>query len=72
MEERNEVSEAHPYIVEQLKAELLAERENIWSVDHGSDKACRQTAHELYGGFFGPWKELDDDFDDVTIEIIQK
>ena len=72
MEERNEVSEAYPDVVEQMKAELLAERENIWSVDHGSDKACRTTAHELYGGFFGPWKELDDDFDDVTIEIIQK
>ena len=46
MEERNEVCEAHPYIVEQMREELQAAAETIWSVPHGNDKACRRTAHE--------------------------
>jgi hypothetical protein len=31
----------------------------IWSTDHKNDPACHPFGYSHYGGFYGPWKELD-------------
>ena len=31
----------------------------IWSTQHGNDPTCHAFCEKHYGGFYGPWKELD-------------
>jgi hypothetical protein len=38
--------------------ELDKQAATIWGVSHKNDPACKVAANELYGGFYGPWKEL--------------
>ena len=58
MEERNELSKEFPDIVEQLREEMERESLKIWTAPHGMDLKCDRAAFLLYGGYYGPWKEL--------------
>lgn len=58
MEERNELSREFPDIVEQLREEMERESLKIWTAPHGIDLQCDRAAILLYGGYYGPWKEL--------------
>ena len=58
MEERNELSKEFPDIVEQLREEMERESLKIWTAPHGIDLQCDRAAFLLYGGYYGPWKEL--------------
>ena len=42
--------------VMQQMEELTA---TIWSTQHGNDPTCHAFCEKHYGGFYGPWKELD-------------
>ena len=66
--EKHEISAEHPDIVSGLQILLDQEASTIWSQPHGNDPKCRETAWSRYGGFFGPWLELDDDHDDTVIK----
>lgn len=59
LEEYHEVSAEHPDIVTEMKAELARQAATIWSTSHRKDPACEAAAHDVWGGYFGPWKELD-------------
>lgn len=56
--EQNECSADHPDLVAQLRKELLKQRQTIWGVSHKNDPACKPTAYNKYGGFYGPFKEV--------------
>eukprot|EP00505_MAST-04D_sp_SCG-Rhode-Island_P000595 Stramenopile-MAST_4_protein_595 len=58
IEERHEVSAQYPEVVERLKKEMAIAEQSIWSANHRVDPACDKAAHDIYGGFYGPWKEL--------------
>merc|ERR1711988_1721918 len=57
--EKFEISQQHPEVVDLLHAELEKQAATIWEVPHAEDPLCRKTASALYGGFLGPWAELD-------------
>ena len=57
--EQHECSADHPEIVTMMKALLAREAKTIWSVSHKNAPGCRQAAEARYGGFYGPWEELD-------------
>jgi len=56
--EHHEVSAANPDVVAAMKAELQKQAKTIWSTSHKTDSACKEAARSIYGGFYGPWKEL--------------
>eukprot|EP00403_Amphidinium_massartii_P007749 CAMPEP_0178383854 /NCGR_PEP_ID=MMETSP0689_2-20121128/7215_1 /TAXON_ID=160604 /ORGANISM="Amphidinium massartii, Strain CS-259" /LENGTH=611 /DNA_ID=CAMNT_0020004085 /DNA_START=85 /DNA_END=1920 /DNA_ORIENTATION=+ len=56
--EREEVSLLHMDVVRELRRELNWQAESIWEVDHTDDPVCRDVAQSLYGGFYGPFKEV--------------
>lgn len=56
--EQFEVGEKHPAKVAQMKAELNRQAETIWSTTHKPDPACKSAADVLYGGFYGPFQEV--------------
>jgi arylsulfatase A-like enzyme len=58
IEERNEVSALYPDVVRRLKQEMEEAEKSVWSAAHRIDPECNEAAHKLYGGFYGPWKEL--------------
>ena len=58
-EEHHEVSAANPDVVATMKAELEKQAKTIYSVPHTNDPACNKAAHERWGGFYGPWLELE-------------
>jgi arylsulfatase I/J len=58
MEEHHEVSADYPAVVKMMSSELDKQAATIWGVSHKNDPACKVAANELYGGFYGPWKEL--------------
>jgi arylsulfatase I/J len=58
--EEHEVSEQFPDIVQNLKAELSKQVATVWETSHKKDNACDVAAHSLYGGYYGPWKEVGD------------
>ena len=58
IEERHEVSAQYPDVVERLKKEMAIAEQSIWSANHRVDPACDKAAHDIYGGFYGPWKEI--------------
>lgn len=60
-EERYEVSAEYPDVVDQLMQEMKIAEQSIWRAPHGKDPECKKAARELYGGFYGPWKELEID-----------
>ena len=64
--EKHEISSEYPDIVLALQNMLDQEASTIWSQPHGNDPKCRETAWSRYGGFFGPWLELDDDDGDAV------
>jgi arylsulfatase I/J len=57
--ERDEVSAQHPDIVASMAAELEQQAKTIWSQSHKQSPACQKAAQEIYGGFYGPFKEID-------------
>eukprot|EP00055_Hartaetosiga_balthica_P003234 m.7069 g.7069 ORF g.7069 m.7069 type:complete len:553 (+) comp2699_c0_seq1:7-1665(+) len=58
--ERNDLSAQNPQQLESM-LELLANlSKTIWPNDPGNvDPRCAEAAQNLYGGFYGPWMELD-------------
>lgn len=58
--EMNEVSAENPDVVETMRAELELQAASIWATSHKKDPACNVAAHSLYGGYYGPWKEVGD------------
>lgn len=56
--ESEEVSAKYPDVVTELAAEMKRQAATIWSQPHGNDPACVTTAKNLYGGYYGPWKEI--------------
>ena len=38
---------------------LARPQATIWSTSHTNDPACRPFGYSHYGGFYGPWKELE-------------
>jgi len=56
--EMNELSAEKPDVVETMRAELHRQAATIWSTSHKKDPACNAAAHSLYGGYYGPWKEV--------------
>ena len=59
-EERNECSAANPEVAAHMDAELKRQAAGMWNQPHPNDPACKKAAYELYGGFYGPWLELED------------
>lgn len=57
--EKDEVSEAHPDVVAHMKVEMEKRAAHIWSTSHHNDPACKKAAWDRYGGFYGPWKEVE-------------
>ena len=57
--EQYEVSAQHPDVVAKLSAELDRQAATIYTVSHKNDPACTKAAWDRWGGFYGPWKELD-------------
>eukprot|EP00927_Polykrikos_kofoidii_P070735 TRINITY_DN6712_c0_g1_i5.p1 TRINITY_DN6712_c0_g1~~TRINITY_DN6712_c0_g1_i5.p1 ORF type:complete len:592 (-),score=67.00 TRINITY_DN6712_c0_g1_i5:153-1832(-) len=58
--EHDEVSGRHPSVVFRMAKELDRQAAGIWSTHHKIDPKCKETAHSLYGGFYGPWMEIED------------
>jgi len=56
--EMNELSAENPDVAETMRAELHRQAATIWSTSHKKDPACNAAAHSLYGGYYGPWKEV--------------
>merc|ERR1712227_1067369 len=51
-------SAANPDVVTMMKAEMQKQAATIWSTSHSNDPGCKAAAETVYGGFYGPWKEL--------------
>merc|ERR1712232_565194 len=56
--ESNEVSAAHPEIVASMRKEMDRQAKTVWKAPRREDPACREAARSMYGGFYGPWKEV--------------
>lgn len=56
--EVNEVSVQNPDVVETMQAELQRQAATIWSTSHKNDPQCNAAVQSLYGGYYGPWKEI--------------
>jgi hypothetical protein len=56
--EHHEVSAKHPELVAKLAQELDLQAATIWSVKHEIDPQCRVFAVAHWGGFLGPWREV--------------
>jgi len=56
--EDHEVSSTHPDVVAFMKAELHRQAKSAWSTSHTADPACKTTAYQRYGGFYGPFQEI--------------
>jgi arylsulfatase I/J len=57
--EQLEVSAQHPELVSAMKAEMMKQAKTIWSTSHKVDPACKRAVTELYGGFYGPFQEVE-------------
>jgi arylsulfatase I/J len=57
--EHTEVSAHNADVVAIMQAELKRQAATIWSVSHQLDPKCNAAAYSLYGGFYGPWKEVE-------------
>jgi arylsulfatase A-like enzyme len=59
--EQEEVAAANPAVVEQMMERMEELTATIWSPEggHGNDPKCHSFCEEHYGGFYGPWKELE-------------
>ncbi|KAJ8613034.1 hypothetical protein CTAYLR_004065 [Chrysophaeum taylorii] len=55
--EEHDVVDDNADLVDDLRAELAVQVEAIFTVDHSDDPACLTAARDLYGGFYGPWKD---------------
>ena len=66
-EERHDVSATHPHVVEAMKEQMREEEKGIWN-----DPQCNKAARKLYGGFYGPWKELEGsvDLEELIYEVL--
>jgi arylsulfatase A-like enzyme len=56
--EEHEVSTSHPDVVDSMRRLMEDEVATIWSQPHHVDPQCAAAAHDLYGNFYGPWKEV--------------
>ena len=56
--EQHEVSAQYPDIVKQMQTLMAEQVKGIWSTTHTDDPACKQAAADIYGGFYGPWRNL--------------
>ena len=54
-----QVSAEYAEVAARLSRELDAQAASIWKVEHKEDPACRPFAATHWGGFLGPWKEVD-------------
>eukprot|EP00049_Salpingoeca_infusionum_P001522 m.48939 g.48939 ORF g.48939 m.48939 type:complete len:549 (+) comp11071_c0_seq2:65-1711(+) len=58
--ERNDVAAENPQLISQLIAKMANMSKSIFPHPLGpKDPVCAQTAETKYGGFYGPWLELD-------------
>jgi hypothetical protein len=57
--EQHEVSAKFPEVVASMMKKMTELAATIWSTDHKNDPACHPFGYSHYGGFYGPWKELD-------------
>eukprot|EP00931_Biecheleriopsis_adriatica_P120159 TRINITY_DN95289_c0_g1_i1.p1 TRINITY_DN95289_c0_g1~~TRINITY_DN95289_c0_g1_i1.p1 ORF type:complete len:557 (+),score=80.74 TRINITY_DN95289_c0_g1_i1:33-1703(+) len=57
--EYNEVSFHFPGVVKHMRAELKKEAKTMWRTSHPTDPTCKKAAYELYGGFYGPFQEVE-------------
>lgn len=58
--ETDEISHKHPQVVEWLQKELETRSKTIWSRHHSWERAeCDRAVEELYGGFYGPFREVE-------------
>ena len=57
--EQHEVSAANPAVVARMIGTMEQLAATIWSASHGNDPLCHGFCERHYGGFYGPWKELD-------------
>lgn len=60
--EQREVSSEHPDVVASMSKELERQAADMWETSHQEDPACDLAAFSLYGGFYGPCKELESAF----------
>eukprot|EP00041_Stephanoeca_diplocostata_P025711 m.678611 g.678611 ORF g.678611 m.678611 type:complete len:276 (+) comp22807_c0_seq3:1121-1948(+) len=58
MTEHKDVIDENPQIVPFLQNLMDTEAATIFSVSHSQDPACKTTAYDKYGGFYGPFKEV--------------
>eukprot|EP00929_Paragymnodinium_shiwhaense_P048483 TRINITY_DN24505_c0_g1_i1.p1 TRINITY_DN24505_c0_g1~~TRINITY_DN24505_c0_g1_i1.p1 ORF type:complete len:449 (-),score=76.09 TRINITY_DN24505_c0_g1_i1:212-1558(-) len=56
--EFHEVSAQHPEIAAAMQKEMEKRAKTIWTAPRKEDPKCRETAFNVYGGFYGPWKEI--------------
>merc|ERR1712007_189255 len=68
--EENEVSSEHPDVVARMQKELELQAKTIWETDHFESPQCKQTAFNLYGGFYGPWLEVDYREMDYVVNVV--
>jgi arylsulfatase I/J len=57
--EQREVSSEHPDVTTSMSQELRRQAAGMWQTSHKEDPACEVAAFSLYGGFYGPWKEVE-------------
>lgn len=59
--EHEDVASQYPARVKSMSARLAELTKTIWQPAHEkNDPACMATAQSKYGGFYGPWMELDE------------
>uniref|UniRef100_A0A7S2TR55 Sulfatase N-terminal domain-containing protein n=1 Tax=Lotharella oceanica TaxID=641309 RepID=A0A7S2TR55_9EUKA len=57
--EHQDVAKEHPEVVQALVARLDELKTAIVTKDMTTDPQCREAAFARYGGWYGPWLELD-------------
>ena len=57
--ELRECSEQNPKVVQMMQEIMTREIKTIWSTSHKNAQECMTTAYQKYGGFYGPWEEIE-------------
>jgi len=57
--EQKEISLNHPDVVSKMRAKMEEQSKSIFLVPHKDDPKCKEAAQQIYGNFYGPWKETE-------------
>lgn len=65
--EQTDVGPENPDLLASLQQLAMQWAGTIYEANHGNDPNCKQFCEQHYGGFYGPYKELEQDLDLVPL-----